>query len=413
MKSKLIKDVVLGFFLILVFGGFGLFYSIAANAAEKEFVWAIVDDFSGPFAASTDEGHKASVMFFEEHGYKVGPFKVKLVTRDTELKPATGVRRLQEVIAEEKPVVVSSGCSSAVQLAMCDIIGKTKGPIFWTEGWDTGLTGLQGNRYTFRWAPSMPSQTKASLYGFLKMFPEIKKVMLIHMDYSAGYDLSKSVQEVLKEKGIQLLKIQIIPPTATDMSVFVTEAKESGADLYIISVYGKILGTGLRQADEFGLKKVMKVFSTTGTFTMLRGIGSDALEGMYLGDLWNHAIPNEWSRNFTEKYRKRWGIIPGDYAASKYLECQLMEKVIRQTGSADPKVLIPTLEKLGEFDGPTGKEYMAAWQHQIHHDFLLLRAKAPREKKYADDYVKVIGKGAFNPKQGDKGFEFDRAKEPL
>lgn len=413
MKSKLMKWRVFGFILMLAFLGAGLLFNPAAWAAEKEFVWAIVDDFSGPYAATCDEGYKATVLFLEEHNYKMGPYKVKLVTRDTELKPAVGVRRLQEAIAEFKPLVVSSGNSSAVQLAMADIIGKTKGPIFWTDGWDTRLTGTQGNRYTFRWASPNYTIARASLSGFLDKFPEIKKVMQIQLDYAWGYDMAENVEAVLKERGIKLLKTQYVPVTATDASVFMTEAKGSGADAYIIGLYGKLFGIGLRQAHEFGLKKVMKVFSITGSLNMLRGIGSDALEGMYLGDHWNHALPNDWVKSFVAKYRKRWNMIPGDFAAAKYLECQLTERVIKKTGSADPKVLIPALEKIGSFDGPCGKEHMSGWNHQIEHEFLLLRGKAPSEKKYEEDFVEVVGGGKIYPKQGEKGFEFDRTKEPL
>ena len=413
MKSGMMKIGLPSFILMLLFLAAGLVFYPAAQAAEKEFVWAIVDDFSGPYAATCDEGHKATVLFLEEHNNKMGPYTVKLVTRDTELKPAVGVRRLQEAIAEFKPLVVSSGNSSAVQLAMADIIGKTKGPIFWTDGWDTRLTGAQGNRYTFRWASPNYTIARASLSGFLDKFPEIKKVIQIQLDYAWGYDMAENVEAVLKERGIKLLKTQYVPVTATDASVFMTEAKGSGADAYIIGLYGKLFGIGLRQAHEFGLKKVMKVFSTTGTLNMLRGVGSDALEGMHLGDHWNHAMANQWTKIFVEKYRKRWNIIPGDYAAAKYLECQLMERVIKQTGSADPKVLIPALEKIGEFDGPCGKERLAGWYHQIEHEFLLLRGKAPSEKKYEEDFVEVVGGGKIYPKQGEKGFEFDRTKDPL
>lgn len=413
MKSKLMKRKVLGFILMLVFAGPALLLNPAAQAAEKEIVWAIVDDFSGPYAATTDEGYKATVLFLEEQNYKMGPYKVKVVTRDTELKPAVGVRRLQEVIAEFNPAVVSSGSSSAVQLSMTDIIGKTKGPIFWTDAWDNRLTGASGNRYTFRWASSNYSIARASLTGFLDKFPEVKKVLQLFGDYAWGYDMAEHADVIYKQRGIQLLKTQYLPVTATDTSVFMTEAKGLAPDVYIHGLYGKTFGIGLRQAHEFGLKKQMKIFSLTGTLNMLRGIGSDVLEGMYLADHWNHAMPNEWSRKFVDKYRKKWNVIPGDYAAAKYIECQLMERVIKQTGSGDPKVLIPALEKLGGFDGPTGKEYMAGWQHQITHDHLLLRGKGASQKKYEDDFVEVIGAGSAYPKQGEKDFEFDRPKEPL
>ncbi|MFH0845388.1 MAG: ABC transporter substrate-binding protein, partial [Pseudomonadota bacterium] len=176
------KGILIGIVLLLC--GFGLFTAPAGQAAEKEIIWAIVDDYSGPYAATCEEGHRATILFMEENNYKMGPFKVKLVTRDTELKPAVGVRRLQEVISADKPLFVSSGNSSAVQLAMADIIGKTKGPIFWTDGWDTRLTGELGNRYTFRWASPNYTIAQASLSAFLDKNPGVKKVMCLMLDYA-------------------------------------------------------------------------------------------------------------------------------------------------------------------------------------------------------------------------------------
>lgn len=390
-----------------------LFMAPITQAAEKEVVWAIVDDLSGPYSATADESVNATKLYLEEKGYKLGPFKVKLVTRDTELKPAVGVRRLQEVLAEEKPLVVSSGCSSAVQLAMADIIGKTKGAIFWTDGWDTRLTGDLGNRYTFRWASPNYTIARASVAAFLDKNPQVKKVISLMLDYAWGYDMYENAEAVFKERNIQVIKNNYIPVTSTDASVFMTEAKQSGANAIVMGLYGKLFGIGLRQANEFGLKGGMKVFSTTGTLNMIRGVGCEALEGMWLGDHWNHAMANDWSKSLVEKYNKKFGKIPGDYAASKYLEIQLMDRIMTQTKSADPKVLIPALESLGGFEGPTGKEVLSAWNHQIEHDFLLLLGKPCKDNKYPDDMVQVIGGSKVYPKMGDKGFEFDRRKDPL
>jgi branched-chain amino acid transport system substrate-binding protein len=407
---KMTKQIAICILAVL---GIGWGFLSNAPAAEKEIVWAAVDDFSGPYASTGEEGLRALTLFLEEYKYQIGPYKINLVTRDTELKPAVGVRRVQELIAESKPQAIFSACSSAVQLAMCDIVGKTKGPIFWTDGWDTRLTGAQSNRYTFRWASSSYTMARASVSGFLDKYPNIKTAIHIEVDYAHGYDMAEHVGAVLKERGVRRIKTQYMPVTATDASVFVTEARDSGADLYIMGTYGKTFATLLTQVHEFGLQKKMKLLTNAGTLNILRGLGSEILEGMYLADHWNHAIPNKWSRDFTEKFKKRWGVIPGDYGAARYMECELMLRVMKETGSADPKVIIPALEKIGEFDGPTGKESMAAWQHQIVHDFLLLRAKSPKEKKYEDDYVEVVGAGREYPKQGSKGYEFDRTKETL
>ncbi len=413
MKSKLNRCRVFIFMLMLAFLGAGLFFNPAANAAEKEIVWAIVDAFSGPFAATTAESLNSAKLFLEERNYMLGPYKVKLVTRDTELKPAVGVRRLQEVIAEAQPMMVTSNCSSAVQLAMCDIINKTKGPLFWTEGWDTRLTGSGGNRYTFRWAAPNYTLARQCISGFLDKFPQIKKVIMLSLDYAWGYDMVENIEVILKQKGIKNLKTQYVPVTATDASAFMIEAKNSGADAYIIALYGTICGTALRQAHEFGLKGVMKVCSTTGTMNMLAGIGSEALHGMYLGDEWNPAIQNSWVKSFVPKFQKRWNAMPGCDAASKYVQATLMERVIKQTGSTDPKVLIQALENIGEYDGPCGKEKLAGWYHQIEHDVPLMIGKAPSKKENADDFMEIVSLGRVYPKQGEKGFEFDRTKESL
>jgi branched-chain amino acid transport system substrate-binding protein len=296
---------------------------------------------------------------------------------------------------------------------MADIIGKTKGTIFWTDGWDTRLTGSQGNRYTFRWASPNYTIARASLSAFLDKNPNVKKVITLMLDYAWGYDMYENAEAILKERKVQIIKNNYIPVTATDASVFMTEAKQSGADAYIMGLYGKLFGIGLRQAHEFGLKSTMKVFSTTGTLNMIRGVGCEALDGMWLGDHWNHSTANDWTKSFVEKYKKKWGVTPGDFAAAKYLELELSAKVLAETKSADPKVIIPALEKLGEFQGPTGKERMAGWNHQIEHEFLLLKGKPCAEKKYDDDLVSVVGGGMIYPKQGEKDFEIDRTKDPL
>ena len=236
-------------------------WGLPAQAAEVEIVWASVDDYSGPFAATAEEANRSITMFLQERGYKVGAYKVNFITRDTELKPAVGVRRLQEVIAEAKPMVVFSACSSAVQLAMCDIIGKTKKVIYWTDGWDTRLTGANGNRYTFRWASPNYTIARASLSAFLDKSPNVKKVIILSMDYAWGYDIVDNLKPILEKRGIKIIKTQFIPVNATDASVFMTEAKTSGADAYLLCLYGKLFGIGLRQAHEFGLKKTMKIFS--------------------------------------------------------------------------------------------------------------------------------------------------------
>jgi branched-chain amino acid transport system substrate-binding protein len=345
----------------------------------------------------------------------VGPFKVKLVQRDTELKPAVGVRRVNEVIEKHKPMWVSSGCSSAVQVAMQDIIGNARGPVFWTEAGTTKLTAAShANRYSFRWASPTYAIAKSVMHLFIKNNPDVKSIFSMQMDYEYGYNMDKYSRPIMKELGVKLIENVFVPFTATDLSQFLTKAKASGADGLFMGFYGKLQATGLNQMHEFGLDQTMKVVNIYATVPTLQGVDPLAIKGTFFAEEWFPGMPNDWSRNFVEKYKKRWNSLPSNYAAQKYNECQLMEHAIKETKSSDPKDIILALEKIGHYQGPTGKEYLCPWQHQVHHDYLFFVGKSPEEKKHQDDFVKLIDAASFYPEQGEsEEFDFDLTKRPF
>lgn len=236
----------------------------------------------------------------------------------------------------------------------------------------------------------------------------------MQMDYEYGYNMDQYSRPVMKEMGVKLLDTVFVPYTATDLSHFLTKAKASGADALFMGFYGKLQATGLNQMHEFGLDKTMKVVNIYATVPTLQGVNPLAIEGTFFAEEWFPGMPNEWSRNFVEKYTKRWNSLPSNYAAQKYNECQLMERVIKETKSKDPKVIIKGLEQIGHYQGPTGKEHLCPWQHQVHHDYLFFVGKSPGEKEHPDDFIKLIGGATFYPEQGEsEEFDFDLTKRPF
>jgi branched-chain amino acid transport system substrate-binding protein len=415
--QKLEKRKEVSIFGILAVVLAGLIWASAGTgpawAAEQEIVVAHIDGFTGPYAEGGKRAHNGVLLFLEESKGKLGPFKVKLVTRDSELNPAVGVRRLQEVIGNDKPFLVLSGQSSAVQLAMQDIIGKTKGPIFWNYGMDTKITAERGNRYSFRWASSNYPYARGAVPKFFADNPRIKKIITLMPDYAWGYDMMELLEPVLNNLKIEIVKKQFIPVTATDASPFILEAKESGADAYIQLHYGTLFANCIKQSYEFGLTKKMKVYSLHDDFVMLPAVGCEAVQGVTIGDTWYPTMDNEWSKKFVAKYQKKFGSLPDHCAAGLYTVCSIMDKVLQQTGKADPKVVIPALENFGEYEGPTGKERLAGWYHQCEHNLVMMEGRPCSDVKENWNLLKIVGTvGAF-PKQGEKRFDFDRRKEPL
>ena len=99
------KGWVIGLFLLfaavpLFFGGEG-----SARAAETVYL-ACIDDFSGAYAYSGKVYLQGVKLALKDAKYTVLGKKIELITRDTELKPPVGVKKLREVVEKYQPFFV-------------------------------------------------------------------------------------------------------------------------------------------------------------------------------------------------------------------------------------------------------------------------------------------------------------------
>ena len=386
------RPIVTVLSVTLFFTLFTLFVGLPSAIAADEIVFATVDDLSGPYAASGDENAKAVELALDEVGWKVLGKKVKFVKRDTQLKPAVGVRKFREVVEQEHPVFVQSGCSSAVQLAMEEVANDVK-TLFWTQGWSSELTSAGTvNRYTFRWDSSNYAIAQSSVAGFMKKFPNAKTFFSITMDYAWGTDMYKEAKAVVEKLGGKMIGNVLTPMKESDYSGAITKALSAKPDVIMLNLYGAPLIKSARAVAEFGAKERAKILIPADGLTMLRGIGSEALQGMYVGSHWWHTADNEFSRNFVKNFQKKYGVIPSYFAAACYVGATQTIQAMERCGSTDVDKVICALEG-HQYDGPTGKETIRAFDHQVTHPFLLGLAKKPDEKKFEDDYLTIIGSG--------------------
>jgi branched-chain amino acid transport system substrate-binding protein len=392
MKAKTYRTMGIVLFVGIFCALCTLCIGVPSATAADEIVFATVDDLSGPYAASGDEGAKAVELALDDVGWKVLGKKVKFVKRDTQLKPAVGVRKFREVVEQEHPVFVQSGCSSAVQLAMEEVAADTK-TLFWTQGWSSRLTSAGTvNRYTFRWDSSNYAIAQSSVAGFMKLNPKAKTFFSITMDYAWGTDMYKEAKAVVEKLGGKMIGNVLTPIKETDYSTAITQALSAKPDVVMLNLYGAPLIKCARATAEFGAKDRAMVLIPADGLTMLRGIGSEALGGMYVGSHWWHTADNAFSKNFVKKYKDKFGKIPSYFAAANYVGAWQTIQAMERCGSTDVNKVICALEG-HKYSGPTGEEVIRAFDHQVVHPFLLGLGKMPNQKKYDDDYLKIIGSG--------------------
>lgn len=373
------------FFLILTSG----FVTGPAAIAADEVVFAFIDDLSGPSADVGEDGRKGFLLALDEVGYKVLGKKIKTVIRDTELKADVGVRRFREVVEQERPVMVAGGCNTGVQLAMMMVAKETK-TLFWSQGWGDAITDAGSvNRYVFRWDGTDYARANSPVIAFIKLFPEAKTFYHITSDYVWGRGLYEVGKQAIEKQGRKVVGNILTPLREEDYSGAVTKALESKADVVVLNVFGAPLHKVARTVHEFGLKKNSKVLMPGGGLTMFRGIGSEALEGMYAGLDWWHKLDNEFSKKFTSNFKKKYNTLPSFYAVCHYVSTLVTIEVMEKVKSTDVNKVICGLEGY-KYDGPTGREEIRAFDHQVPHPLFLAIGKSPKEKEYDDDYVKIL-----------------------
>jgi len=387
MKKMLICLVLMAGFSIV---------GIQSNAMAETVYVACIDDFSGAYAYSGMVYLKGIKLALKEANYTVLGKKIELITRDTELKPPVGVRKLREVVEKYQPFFVFQSESSSVGLAMAQEALNLKTPIF-VEGFATQITGSECNRYTFRWDAPNFAGARSGFVAFLKVNPKVKAVYAIVDNNASGKDMIEQQEEIFKAQGGKIVKMVQTPLGNADFGSHLTEALSLNPDGLVFDCYGTGNTNLTKQIWEFGISQKMPVMSGFGGMTMFRGMPAEAPEGIYYGVNWWHTLDNQWTKNFVAKWKKEYGENPEDLGVAGYMGMWLVLQTAKKVKSLKAKDLIIGLEKLGEFDGPTGKEFIRAWDHQVVHSFQVGRGKSVKDKKENDDYLEIVGSAREYP----------------
>jgi branched-chain amino acid transport system substrate-binding protein len=368
---------------------------VGKGDAQEPVVFAVVDDLSGPFAASGKRTVEGMQMALEEINYSLLGRKIKLEIRDTELKPGVAVRRMREVIEKEHPKLIISSCSSAVQLAMEEVALDQK-TLFWTQGWATEITGKACNRYTFRWDPGNFTMAKSAVVNMMKLVPERKKWFTITADYSWGYSMLDVMVPTLRGLGARHIGNIYTPLGEREFSTYLTAAMAAKPDVISIVNFGEDQMNAVKQAHEFGAKKMALIQTPGSGLEMFRGVGSEALEGVYSGVSWWFTVDTPFSKEFSRKYKERFKDTASFSVINHYTAVKVTIEAMKSVGSFEPGKVIPKLEGF-KYTGPFGEEVVREWDHQCIHPYLLTKGKAPKDKKFDDDYVEIVGSGEAFP----------------
>jgi len=346
---------------------------------------------SGAFAANGKFADIGMKLALEEYG-KVLDKPLAYTALDTEGKPATAVRKVQEAVQQRNARFFAGGILSSESLAMGKEIERLGGVFITTAGADE-ITGKDCNHATFRWSVPTFGAINQTVRPLIDLHPDAKRWYTITPQYVFGDGLLDAAKAIFKEKGLEHVGNSYHSLTEKEFSGYLTNAMAAKPDVLLLLNFGSQSSDTLRQAVSFGMKQNMVILVAWASgLEQFEGLGADTCEGVYFGAQYWHGIDSPANAALVKLCGDKLGYNPNYSLAGSYTCTRIMLDAIAKAGSADPAQVIKAMEGM-QYEGLTGSETIRAADHQVLKNYYLLKAKAKSAMKDKDDYADIISSG--------------------
>lgn len=368
-----------------------LFSARSAMAQADTIQFGCPVPISGPFAANGKFADIGMKLALEEYGEVLGK-PVAYTALDTEGKPATAVRKVQEAAQQQNARFFAGGILSSESLAMGKEIERLGGVFITTAGADE-ITGKDCNRATFRWSVPTFGAINETVRPLIDLYPDAKRWYTITPQYVFGDGLLNAAKAIFEEKGLEHVGNSYHSLNEKEFSGYLTNAMAAKPDVLLLLNFGSQSSDTLRQAVSFGMKQNMTILVAWASgLEQFESLGADTCEGVYFGAQYWHGIQSPLNESLVKLCQDKLKYNPNYSLAGSYICTKIMLDAITKAGTADPAQVIKVMEGF-QYDGLTGSETVRAEDHQVIKNYYLLKGKAKSAMKDKDDYADIVDAG--------------------
>jgi branched-chain amino acid transport system substrate-binding protein len=309
-----------------------------------------------------DYAAKAGKLAIEEINGAGGVLGKPLETIvDDETNPGVGVQKATKMIQQDKVDFLLGTVSSAVCLAVMDVAERYQ-KIFINSGSNSDdIRGKNCNYYTFCTEASNTQYVKA-IGRYLVKNKNYKTFYILTSDYAFGHDLTRVTRRLLAELGGKEVGHDLVPTGTADYSSYILKVRNANPEVIFCNVAGADQTTFLKQYSEFGLK--IDVAGGVTDTVLMWNAGKDTAQGVWTLIWWGD-LDNPWTKNFTAKYRQKYGFPPENQAWGDYTSIKALAQAVNLAGTTDSKKVVEAMEKI-KFDAGKGRElYYRTYDHQL------------------------------------------------
>jgi branched-chain amino acid transport system substrate-binding protein len=267
MKQKVLPTAAAVVLALGVSGCGGGGDGASGGGDADEIVIGVAQPLSGPVAAAgtaVAEGAKIAAQEINDAGGVNGK-TLKLVVEDDANDPATCVSIAQRFTTRTRPAAVMGGWGSSCTLAMQPVLERAQTPLLVETSSSDLVTSTsgdgQGNEWTFRLSPTSTMEATALEPVLDKM--DIKKAFTLSVNNDFGLGAAQHYGEILSGLGADVVGGAKFEQTEQSFSTYITQAKASGADTWIVTTDAGQIALLLKEARAQGA--TAKIITTGGS----------------------------------------------------------------------------------------------------------------------------------------------------
>lgn len=384
-----------------------ILYSIISIAAETPRI-GVVYPKTGIYSSLGPMHLNGLMMAVEDHGTVLG-MKPELFIRDSGTKVDKAVTAAIELITKEKVHILIGGIHTPLNNALASLTDEHKIPFLYPSGGSVFLSGVGVD------TPYPKGVVKANVHPYMvytwlnsvqRGFAAIdvaeqygKRWYFVGTDYEHGREAVGFAQKALSEKYGDQFKVvgeSWEKQGEVNYTSAITNAMAAKADVIFVILPGRFVQFQ-KQAASLGLTKASHIHWSYGERVSATAAGDAAFGVTATVD---YTVNNpDWklSSDFAQRFKQRFGELPGWPATSTYQGTRMFLLAIEKASSLDSKKIMRALQGLEDPNPITGRPFMirACDQKSIQPLYTVIWTKS---EELPPGYWKIV-KQYSNPEQ--------------
>ena len=332
----------------------------------------VILPMTGPSASTGRQIDAAIKLWMAQNGGKAGGKKLEVIIKDDAGVADTTRRLAQELVVNDKVLVLAGFGLTPLALATAPIATQSKTPMVVMAAGTSSIT--EASPYIVRTSFTLP-QAAVSM-GEWAAKNKIKKVVTLVSDFGPGNDAEKFFVSQFTLNGGNVLDKLRTPLRSPDFAPVLQKVRDASPDALFVFLPSGQGAQFMKQFGERGLDKAGIRLIATGDVTdddQLAEMGDVAL-GVVTSHHYSAAHPSAMNKKFVADFQAATKFRPNFMAVGGYDGMRVIAKALDATKGAGGDALLAAMK--GQlFESPRGQVLIDAQTRDIVQDIYIRKVE--------------------------------------